>query len=59
MISIENNGKKLPELPIDPNNGIGIVNIKERLNALYEDNYSFTMGNSNTGVKTEVLVPNS
>ena len=59
LISIENNGKKLPELPIDPNNGIGIVNIKERLNALYEDNYSFTMGNSNTGVKTEVLVPNS
>lgn len=57
LISVENNGKKLSGSPVYSNSGIGIVNIKERLNALYEDNYSFNMYNSDIGVKTEVLIP--
>lgn len=57
LISVENNGKRLPEFPIYSNSGIGIINIKERLHALYKNEYSFRIGNSEKGVKTEVFIP--
>lgn len=56
IISVENNGKKLPEHPVYSNSGIGIINMKERLQALYQDKYKFDITNSSLGVKTEIYI---
>lgn len=56
VISVENNGKKLPKYPIYSDSGIGIINMKERLQALYQDRYKFDITNSNHGVRTEIYI---
>ncbi len=56
VISVENNGKKLPKYPVYSNSGIGIINMKERLQALYQDKYQFEITNSTNGVKTEIFI---
>ena len=57
MIRIQNNG-----VPISVKNGdtgMGIPNIKERLETLFEDNFDFSFSNleNGKGVETKIMVP--
>lgn len=56
-LSVENNGKKLPKYPIYSNSGIGIINIKERLQALYHGKSDFHFENMSNGVRTVITIP--
>ncbi|WP_158970025.1 sensor histidine kinase [Paraglaciecola sp. L3A3] len=49
-----NNG----QLPTRPGGGVGLVNIKDRLEALYKDDYSFVIcHNMPTGIKINIRIP--
>lgn len=57
LLSVENNGKRIPKYPIYSNSGIGIINIKERLQALYHGKSDFHFENMPKGVKTVITIP--
>jgi len=62
MLNVSDNGPgaeiKNGHLPTSKNGGVGLRNIKERLEALYVKNYSFVIShNYPTGIKVNIRIP--
>jgi sensor histidine kinase YesM len=62
MLNVSDNGPGAEinngQLPASNGGGVGLVNIKERLEALYKDNYSFVIShNYPSGIKINIRIP--
>lgn len=62
MLNVSDNGPGAEitggQLPVSNGGGVGLVNIKERLDALYKDNYSFDIShNYPSGIKINIRIP--
>ncbi len=58
ILKVYNTGPGLEEnFELDTNNGIGLINTKERLNQFYNDSYMFALKNYNKGVLVTIKIP--
>lgn len=59
IMSIRNNGKYIENFETTLNSGFGLFNLRERLQSIYQSNFSFEMKNSEIeqGVETLITIP--
>jgi len=56
-VTIYNDGPKLPADRDQSNGGIGLSNVRTRLESLYGDGFELSMGNEGSGVRVSLSVP--
>lgn len=56
VFTIENNGPSLQEKPTTSQTGVGLENLKQRLNTLFGDRATFTLRNKNNGNGVENII---